>query len=66
MMKNNRVSVCMTDDVLKKVDEYAKSVGISRSSAISVLCVEYLKQREAMEIINKANSILESNQVSDS
>ena len=66
MMKNNRVSVCMTDDVLKKVDEYAKSVGISRSSAISVLCIEYLNQREAMDIINKATSILESSQASDS
>lgn len=50
--KSNRVNVNLTTDVLKEIDAYAVSVGLSRSSAISVLCMEALFQKRAMNTLN--------------
>lgn len=50
-MKSNRIQVNLTDEVLKEIDNYASSVGLSRSSAISVLCMESLMQKKAMNTL---------------
>lgn len=50
--KSNRVNVNLTTDVLREIDAYAVSVGLSRSSAISVLCMEMLMQKKAMNTLS--------------
>lgn len=37
-----RVTITMTNAILERVDEYAEELGISRASAISVLCSSML------------------------
>lgn len=37
-----RITITMTNAVLERVDEYAEEVGVSRASAISVLCSSML------------------------
>lgn len=49
--KSNRVNVNLTTDVLREIDAYAVSVGLSRSSAISVLCMESLMQKKTMNTL---------------
>lgn len=44
-----RVQVTMTDSLVERIDNYAISVGISRSSAISVLCSQALQAQDAIK-----------------
>lgn len=43
-----RVSMNFDDDLLKKVDDYAKKLGVNRSACVSMLCSEYMEQKEAL------------------
>lgn len=44
-----KVSVFMRNNLLERLDKYAESLGISRSSAINVCVNEYLQQRDTMQ-----------------
>lgn len=61
-MKSNRIQVNLTDEVLKEIDNYASSVGLSRSSAISVLCMEMLAQKKAMNTLQGMLTHLEDSE----
>lgn len=43
-----RVNLNFDEDLLNKIDEYAKKLGVNRSATISMLCSEYLEQKEAL------------------
>lgn len=45
---SSRLQITMTDSLVKKVDAYAKSLGIARSAAISVLVSQALQAQESM------------------
>lgn len=47
-MKNSKqITFTINLDVLKRVDNYAKTNGISRSSLITTALIEYLQQKES-------------------
>ena len=63
--KSNRVNVNLTTDVLKEIDAYAVSVGLSRSSAISVLCMEMLLQKKAMNTLSDVLPYLKQDDIKE-
>lgn len=57
MAKENstRISIYMNPSVLEKIDAYADKLGLSRSSAISVIAYEYFRTEEASEAMANMN-----------
>ena len=53
-----RINLNLDNDLLKRIDNYAKKRGINRTAAISVLCGEYLEQKETVEIMGKAVDLI--------
>ena len=53
-----KLSMNMSDDLVKRVDEYAKRVGITRTSAICVLCSMQLDQLRAIMTLESASQIV--------
>jgi metal-responsive CopG/Arc/MetJ family transcriptional regulator len=47
-MALKRVNINLSEDVVSKIDEYARKCGLSRSAAISVLTSTQLQQQEAL------------------
>lgn len=45
---SSRLQITMTESIVKKVEVYANSLGISRSAAISVLVSQALQAQESM------------------
>lgn len=43
-----RVNINFDEELLKKIDDYAKKLGVNRSATISMLCSEHLDQKEAL------------------
>lgn len=54
-----RVNLVMDVDVVKTIDEYAEQNGISRSGAISVLCMQMLKSLKATEAMTELKGMFE-------
>lgn len=50
MSKENkkRLNIMIDVDVLASIDDYAEKNGVSRGSAISILCIETLQQKNFM------------------
>ena len=46
-----RFSITMANTVLEDVSNYAKTMGISKSSAISVLCQQALQAQKLIELM---------------
>lgn len=44
-----RVNLNLNDELLKKIDDYAKNNGLNRTSAISVLCGQQLDFQEGLK-----------------
>lgn len=55
--ENKRVNVYMNAKVLDKLDAYADELGLSRSSAISVIVYEYFRTEEATRAMAKMNDL---------
>lgn len=55
--ENKRVNVYMNAKVLDKLDEYAEKLGLSRSSAISVIVYEYFRTEEAASALAEMNEL---------
>lgn len=47
--ETTKVQVFMKNNLLERLDKYAESLGISRSSAVNVCVNEYLQQRDTMQ-----------------
>jgi hypothetical protein len=45
--RSKRLQITMSEDLTNLVDQYAKSCGISRAGAVSVLCAQALSQNKA-------------------
>lgn len=43
-----RVNINFDDELLDRIDKYAKKLGVNRSATISMLCSEFLDQKEAV------------------
>lgn len=54
----NRVNVYLNEDVLAQIDEFAKKNGISRSGAISVLCIQSIQSNKSIDVIAKFQDLL--------
>jgi len=52
-MSKQRLQLAMSDDLLSLVDKFAKSSGISRAAAVSVLCSQALSQSEAIHTMSE-------------
>lgn len=46
-----RININFDDELLQKVDDYAKKLGINRTAAISVLCGAQLEQKDALSVM---------------
>lgn len=57
-----RINLNMSDELIEKIDAYAKELGINRTSAISVLCATQLKQNETIDVIRKASEIVDKSE----
>lgn len=51
-----KVQISVADDVLFKVDEYAKQVGLSRSALLSTSVLEYIDSRKKAPLVTEAFS----------
>lgn len=52
-----RVNINFDEELLKKIDDYAKKLGVNRSATISMLCSEYLDQKEALTTLQALSSM---------
>lgn len=59
-MAKIKINMNMDEELLKRIDEYAYSMGINRTSAISVLVSNQLKQDCALSALEKALNEIES------
>ena len=46
-----RVNITLEDEVLKRIDERAKSMGISRSAFIAVSSTAFMDQQDAIRFV---------------
>ena len=51
-----RIQVSMDDDVLKRVEEFAKRAALSRSAFLSMAAVDYINAKEKAPLITSAFS----------
>ena len=47
----NRLNIAMNEDLIKRIDERAQKLNISRSSYISICCNEKMAQEDAIKQI---------------
>lgn len=58
-----RVNLNFDDELLDKIDKYAKKLGVNRSATISMLCSEYLDQKEALITLQALSKMQQSENV---
>lgn len=51
-----RIQISMDDDVLKRVDDFAKHAALSRSAFLSMAAVDYINAKEKAPLITSAFS----------
>lgn len=61
-MALQRINMNLSDDLVKKIDSYAKDMGINRSAAISVLISTQLQQQDALGTIKSLVEIVDKEQ----
>lgn len=49
-----RVQISIDNDVLKRVDEFSKKSGLSRSSFLSMAALDYIESKEKAPLISSA------------
>ncbi|MDT4377340.1 hypothetical protein RO787_28930 [Blautia coccoides] len=62
MMALKKISMNISEELLSKIDVYAKSMGINRSSAISVLVSTQLQQQDALGTMKSLVEIVDKEQ----
>lgn len=53
-----RVNITLEDEVLKRIDERAKSMGISRSAFVAVSSTTFMDQQDAIRFVSELPSSL--------
>lgn len=53
-----KISFNISRELLKKIDDYANSLHINRTSAMSVLMSQALEQRDAVNVMNNMPNLL--------
>lgn len=56
--KTSRVNFNMRDELIERIDEYANSMGITRTGAISILCTTSLDNLKAIEGIGSMMKLI--------
>lgn len=54
-----KLNISLDDSVLREIDEFAEQNGISRSGAISMICMMYIKGLKTAEDMGILNSTLQ-------
>jgi len=64
MKKENKLRINIAFDplVLKKIDEYCEKTTLSRSAAVSTLCIEMMEQKEFMKNIPQMLQLIQQTQ----
>ena len=52
-----RVNIKFDEDLLKKIDDQAKELGVNRSATISMLCSEHLDQKDALNTLQAISNM---------
>ena len=52
-----RGNINFDEDLLKKIDDYAKKLGVNRSATISMLCREHLDQKDALNTLQAISNM---------
>jgi len=55
--ENMRLNIYMNPNIVARIDKYAEELGLSRSSAISVICYEYFRSEDATKAMGKMNEV---------
>lgn len=66
-MKNNKISVGfrMSENLVKKIDEYAENMGINRTAAISCILSMYFEGKDNIESLNNIATLINNNKGAD-
>lgn len=48
-----RVNISLNEDLVSRIDNYAKTMSLSRSGAISVLVSTQLQQQDSLQTLNE-------------
>lgn len=51
-----RIQISMDEDVLKRIDDFAKSAALSRSAFLSMAALDYINAKEKAPLITSAFS----------
>lgn len=54
-----KINITMNDELLERVDQYAKENYTTRSGLISLACVQYLNQQEAINAVRLMSNALQ-------
>lgn len=58
-MAVRKINLNMDEQLLERIDAYAKYMGVSRTAAISFLCGNQLYQADAIKALSGAVEVLE-------
>ena len=53
-----RINTLMPVDIVKKLDNYANEMGLSRGNALSVIVKQYFDQQEGLKAIRNVDELL--------
>ncbi len=56
-----RVNLNIEGALCAEIDEFADSMHISTTAAVSMMCSEYLKQRKSIDSLSEFTSLLKAN-----
>lgn len=59
-MSTKKINITIQEDVLQRVDDFAKHNGMSRSSLLQLGASQYIQAQEAMPSINNVFALLGS------
>lgn len=59
-MPSRKINVTIQDDILQRVDTFAKSRGISRSAVLQLGADMYIKSQESMPALNNVFALMGS------
>ena len=54
-----KINITMNDELLERLDKHAKELYTTRSGLISLACVQYLNQQEAMNLIRVMSTTMQ-------
>lgn len=60
-----RINLNLAEDLVKDIDVYAKSLHITRTAAISVLCSNALQSIKTVDVVETMMNVYKAEQVKD-